>query len=134
CTRVVRDGADVAGRIEGSCVHVAGLHTNDARAVQIRQGTGAHAALLVDGHAHGALAAQTEQPQTLDQRWMTLLADHHLDRRSSEETLTLHVPSCTLQDGMPRGGERGEVRHRCSCDESSATTCGQCECIHQPTE
>ena len=65
--RLVRAAADLRRGIKRAGVHVAGLHADDRARVQPGQAVGAHAALIVDGHALHALATEAEHAERFEQ-------------------------------------------------------------------
>ena len=65
---------------------------------------------------------------------MDFIAHHHINRRRAKESVALHVPSLTLQQGMPRSENCREVRHGGAVDDAASATWGQTEHVGGPAE
>ncbi len=107
---------DLRQRIEGAGVHVAGLGADDRRAVEasqrLAQRVRAHPALLVGRDAVDPLPPEAEHLERDEDRDVGLVADDDRDRRRADEPVLLDGSSRPLEDAMPGGSDRREVRHR----------------------
>src|SRR5436853_139332 len=126
--------ADPGDRIEGTGVHIAGLHAHDGALGDRRKLLEPHPSLGIAGHAHHPLAPKTSHRQGLLHTRVDLLAHHDGDRRCAEETLGLDIPAGALQQGVPRGRERTEVGGRGTGHETAGTLRGQMEEPLHPIE
>ena len=127
-------GDDLGRGIECPAIHIPGLQADDGGTGEVGKHIRTYAALLVHRDAHHTVATKACQPQGLEQRGMGLLANDHGDFRRTKHAIGFHIPSCLLQDRMARRRQAGEIRHRCSGDESYSSFGRQTEHITEPTE
>ena len=70
--------------------------------------------------------------QRADDRDVHFVAGDHAHARSPLQTMRLDIPSGTVQDFMPRGGEAREVRHVAAGHEPDAGIAGEFEELEDP--
>ena len=126
--------ANLGDGIEGTGIHIAGLHAHDGALGDWRHLLPEHAPLSVAGHARDPLAPETDHREGLLHARVHFLADHDGDRRRAKQALGLDVPAGACQQGVARGRERREVRGRGAGHETAATVPGQMKQILQPIQ
>jgi hypothetical protein len=112
----------------------AGLQADDVAIIECRQTIGPHSALSGHRYADQSHASQAKQPQCFDDRRMNLAADHHLQRRSTEQTLILDVPTRALDVHVTCRGKAREVGHGAAGYQPAATFGRQAQKILHPAE
>ena len=81
------------------------------RALTFRKLVGAHSALTVRFDNGYAFFPEARKTQRLQDRRVNFLADDNFDGRSAKHSVVNDVPSGFRQQGITRGGKRGEVGH-----------------------
>ncbi len=133
-TGIVGFGTELLSGVESAGVHVAGLQAENGSVGEFRQLRGHHAALVVDRHPEHPLPAQAQQAQSVEEADVNLLAHHHAQFRRPKESLGLDIPAAALQQRVPRGGERAEVRHGGAGDKPSTRSSRERQNVDQPLE
>ena len=123
-------------RVEGAGVDLAGLDTDDRRAVVLSERRlelrGQHAALVVGRHTPNALGTETEHATRDSDRHMGLFTCDHAQGRSALQAVGLHIPPRLAQDGESRRREAGEVGHLATRDETHAAAGRETQHVANP--
>jgi len=129
-------GGDLWQRIEGAGIHLACLRADQHRTGCIREHPAQFArddaALVIGCDPAGTGGAQAQQPERLQQRYMSLLPHHDRQLGSIPQAIRGHVPACRRQQRVPGGGETGEVGHLGAGHESHRGLRWQAEQVEQP--
>ena len=108
--------------------------TEDRRAADPGQPVRAHAALVVDRHAHEVRAADAEQRQQLVDRGVHFGSHHHGHFRRAAHALLLDVPPGAGEYGVAGSGEAGEVRGGRTDHERTDGFRGEPEEVPEPAD
>ncbi len=99
---------------------------------RLRQAVRAHPALLVSRDADDRRGPETDQAARGADRRMRVGARNHRDARRALKAERLNVPPGPPQHFVPRGSQRGHVRHRRAGDEPDAGGAREPEQVEHP--
>src|ERR1019366_602936 len=131
-----RDRQDLADRIERASVELSRLRDNNHWPRQpvhrARECLRHHAALRVGRHPDHSVVTQTEELQRGKDRGVSIITDHDMDRRRTEQAVGVRIPAGSFQHSAARGGEGDVVRRGRPGHESDRALRWQIQQIQQP--